>query len=77
MARLEVLPLTQKYQTEQKDFHSKMLDKRFHVYSAQITSLQLNEVILQPELHLNNVTCIHTSICSIMFFYSGGDLRYE
>ena len=64
--RLEVLPLTQKYQTEQKDFDSKMSDRRLHVYSAQITFLQLNQVTLQPEFNLNNVTCIYTSICSIM-----------
>ena len=71
------LPLTQKYQTEQKDFDSKMPDRCLHVYSAQITSLQLNQVILQPEFNINNVTCIYTSICSIMFYYFGGDLRYE
>ena len=68
--RLKVLPLTQKYQTEQKDFDSKMLDRRLHVYSAQITSLQLNQVTLQPEFDLNNVTCIYTSIlvvsCSVI-----------
>ena len=39
--RLEVLPLTQKYQTQQKDFDSKMPDRRLHVYSAQTTSLRL------------------------------------
>ena len=71
--RLEVLPLTQKYQTEQKDFDSKMPDRRLHVYSAQITSLQLNKVTLQPEFNLNNVTCVYTSICSIMFYYFGGN----
>ena len=60
--RLEVLPLTQKHQTEQKDFDSKMSDKRLHVYSAQITSLQLNQVTLQPEFNLNNVTCIYTDL---------------
>ena len=70
----EVLPLTQKYQTEQKDFHSKMPDRRLHVYSAQIIFLQLNQVTLQPEFNLNNVTCIYTTICSIMFYYFGGDL---
>ena len=75
--RLEVLPFTQKYQTEQKDFDSKMPDRRLHLYSAQITSLQLSQVTLQPEFNLNNVTCIYTSICSIMFHCSGGDLRYE
>ena len=75
--RLDVLPLTQKYQTEQKDFDSKMPDRCLHVYSAQITSLQLNQVTLQPEFNLNNVTCIYTSICSIMFYYFPGDLRYE
>ena len=75
--KLEVLPLTQKYQTEQKDFDSKMPDRRLHVYSAQITSLRLNQVILQPEFNPKNVTCICTSICSIMFHYFGGDLNYE
>ena len=68
--RLEVLPLTQKYQTEQKDFDSKMPDRCLHVYSAQITSLQLNQVTLQPEFDLNNVTCIYTDLfvvsCSII-----------
>ena len=54
-----------------------MPDRRLHVYSAQITSLQLNKVTLQPEFNLNNVTCVYTSICSIMFYYFGGDLRYE
>ena len=75
--RLEVLSFTQNYQTEQKDFDSKMPDRRLHLYCAQITSLQLSQVTLQPEFNLNNVTCIHTSICSIMFYYSGEDLRYE
>ena len=75
--RLEVLPLTQKYQIEQKDFDSKMPDRHFHVYGAQITSLQLNQVTLQPEFNLNNVTCSYTSICRIMFYHFGGDLRYE
>ena len=57
--RLEVLPLTQKYQTEQKDCDSKMPDRHLHVKnSSQITSLQLNQVTLQPEFNLNNVTCI-------------------
>ena len=36
--RLEVLPLTQKYQTQQKDFDSKMLDRCIHLYSAAIKS---------------------------------------
>ena len=55
--RLEVLPLTQKYQTEQKDFD--MPDRRLHVSdSAQIASPQLNQVTLQPEFNLNNATCI-------------------
>ena len=75
--RLKVLHLTQKDRTEQKDFDSKMQDRYFHVYSAQITSLQLNQFELQPEFNLNNVTCIYTSICSIMFYYFGGDLKYE
>ena len=39
--RLEVLPQTQKYQTQQKDFDSKMPSGCLHVYSAQITSLRL------------------------------------
>ena len=72
--RLKVLPLTQKCETQQKDFDSKMRDRRFHVYSAQITSLRLNQVTLQPKYNLDNVTCIYTSICSIMFYYFGGDL---
>ena len=70
LPRLEVLPLTQKYQTEQKDFDSKMPDRRLHVYSAQITFLQLDQVTLQPEFNLNNVTCIYTDLfvgsCSII-----------
>ena len=44
--RLEVLPLTQKYQTQQKDFHSKVPDRLLYMYSAQITSLRLNHVSL-------------------------------
>ena len=60
--RLEVLPLTQKYQTEQKDFDLKMPDRYLHVYSAQITFLQLNQVTLQPEFNLNSVTCIYTDL---------------
>ena len=76
--RLQVLPLTQNYQTEQKDLSSKMPDICLHLYStAQIASLQLSQVTLQPEFNLNNVTYIHISICSIMLYYSGGDLRYE
>ena len=74
--RLEALPLTQNYQTEQKGFDSKMPDRRLHLYSAQLASLQLSQVTLQPEFNLNNVTCIYASICSIIFYYSG-DLRYE
>ena len=54
-----------------------MPDRRLHLYGAQITSLQLSQVTLQPEFNLDNVTCIYTSVCSIMFYYSGGDLRYE
>ena len=78
LPRLQVLPLTQNYQTEQKDLNSKMPDRCLHLYStAQITSLQLSQVTLQPEFNLNNVTCIYISICSIMFYYSEGDLRYE
>ena len=68
--RLEVLPLTQKYQAEQKDFDSKMLDGRHHVYSAQITSLQLNQVTLQSEFNYNNVTCIYfVFICMYLYIY--------
>ena len=48
-----------------------MPDRRLHVYSAQITSLQLNQVTLQPEINPNNLTCIYTSICGIMFYYQG------
>ena len=60
--RLQVLPLTQKYQTEQKDFDSKMPDRRLRVYSAQVTSLQLNQVTLQPEFNLRVMAIkkIHT-----------------
>ena len=36
--RLEVLPLTQKYQTQQNDFDSKMPDRCIPVYSAAIKS---------------------------------------
>ena len=36
--RLEVLPLTQKYQTQQKDFDSKMPDRCLCMYSAAIKS---------------------------------------
>ena len=75
--RLEILPLTQKYQTQQKDFDSKMPDRRLHVYSAKITSLRLNQVKLQPKFNLNNVTCICTTICGIMLYCLGGDLNYE
>ena len=57
LPRLEVLPLTQKYQTEQKDFKSKMPDRCLNVYGAEMTSLQLNQVTLQPEFNLNNVIC--------------------
>ena len=54
-----------------------MPDRRLHLYSAQITSLQLSQVTVQPEFNLNNVTCIYTSICSITLYYSGEDLRHE
>ena len=62
----EVLPLTQKYQTQQKDFDSTMPDD-----ASMCIMLRLNQV------NLNNVTCIYTSICSIMFYYFGGDFKYE
>ena len=75
--RLIVLPLTLKYQTQQKDFGSKMRDRRFHVYSAEITSLRLNQVTLQPKFNLNNVTCIYTSVCSIVFHYFGRDMNIQ
>ena len=39
--------------------------------------LRLNQVTLQPKFNLNKVTCIYASICSIMFYYFGGDLKYE
>ena len=39
--RLEILPFTHKYQTQQKDFGSKMPDRCLYVYSAQTTSLRL------------------------------------
>ena len=63
--RLEVLPLTQNYQTEQKDFDSKKPSRCLHLYSAQITSPQLSQVTLQPEFNLNNVTVfIHLFVVS-------------
>ena len=67
--RLEVLPLTQKYQTQQKDFDSKMPDD-----ASVCIVLRLNQVTLQPQFNLNNVTLIFTSI---IFDYFGGDLKYE
>ena len=67
--RPKVLLLTQKYQTEQNHFDSKMPNRWLHVYNAQITSLQLSEVTLQPEFNFDNVTYINTSICSITFYY--------
>ena len=69
---LEVLPLTQKYQAQQKDFDSEMPDD-----ASMCIVLRLNQVILQHKFNLNNVACIYTSICSIMFYYFGGDLKYE
>ena len=53
----EVLPLTQKYQTEQKDFDSKTPDRRLHLYSAQIISLQLNQVMWLVFIQLFVVSC--------------------
>ena len=70
--RLEVLSLTQKYQTQQKDFDSTMPDD-----ASMCIMLRLNQVTLQSKFNLNNVTCIYTSICSIMSYYFGGDLKYE
>ena len=70
--RLKVLPLTQKYQPQQKDFDSKMPDD-----ASMCIVLRFNQVTLQPKFNLNNVTCIIHLFCSIMFCYFGGDLRYE
>ena len=41
---------------------SKIPDRCLHVYSAQITSLQLNQVTLQPEFNFNYVTCIYSDL---------------
>ena len=50
-----VLHLTQKYQTQQKDFDSTM------PYDASMCiMLRLNQVTLQSKLNLNNVTCIYS-----------------
>ena len=46
---------------------SKIPDRRLHVYSAQITSLQLNQVTLQPEFNLNNVTCIYSDLLVVSY----------
>ena len=54
-----------------------MPDRRLHAYSAQVTSLRLNQITLQSKFDLNNAACIYTSICSIMFYYFRGDLKYE
>ena len=69
--------LKKRYKTQRKDFDSKMPDRRLHVRSAQVTSLRLNQIALQPKFDLNSAPCIYTSICSVMIYYSGGDLRYE
>ena len=47
------------------------------VYSAQVTSLRLNQTALQPKFDLENATRIYTSICNVMFYYYGGDSKYE
>ena len=70
--RLEVLPLTQKYQTQQKDLDSTVPDD-----ASMCIVLRLNQVTLRSKFNLDNVTCIYTSVCSIMFYYFGGDLKYE
>ena len=70
--RLEVLRLTQKYQTQQKDLDSTMPDD-----ASMCIMLRLNQVTLQSKFNLNNMTCIYTSSRSIMFYYFGGDLKYE
>ena len=75
--RLEVLPLTQKYQTQRKDFDSKMPDRCLYVCSVRITFLRLNQITLQPKFDFNNSTCIYTSIYSVMFYYFGGDLKND
>ena len=73
---LEVLLLTQKYQTQRKDFNSKMRDRHLHVCNVEVTSLRLDQITLQPKFDLNNATCIYRSIYSVMFYYSGGDLKH-
>ena len=40
--RLEVLPLTQKYQTQRKGFDSKMRDRHLHLCNVEVTSLRLD-----------------------------------
>ena len=75
--RLEVLPLTQKYQTQRKDFDSKMRDRHLHVCNVEVTSLRLDQITLQPKFDFNDAICICRSIYSVMFYYFGGDLKYK
>ena len=53
------------------------LGKSLHVCSVQVTSLQLDQITLQPKFDFNNATCIYTSIYRVMFSYFGGHLKYE
>ena len=69
--RLEVLLLTQKYQTQRKDFDSKMPDRHLYVFSVQETSLRLDQIALEPKFDLNNEACIYTSIYSVLFYFLG------
>ena len=66
--------LDTKVQNSEKRFR---LGKNLHVCSVQVTSLQLDQITLQPKFDLNNVTCIYTSIYRVMFYYFGGHLKYE
>ena len=68
-SKTQSFTLDTKVPTEQNHFDSKMPNRCLHVYSAQITSLQLSEVTLEPEFNFDNVTYINTSISSIMFYY--------
>ena len=74
---LEISPLTHKYQTQRKHFDQKVPDRRLHVYLAQVTSLRLIQNTLQPKFDLNSAICIYAPICSVTFYYFGGDLKYK
>ena len=74
---LEVLPLTQRYQTQLKKFRLKMRDRRLQVCSVQVTSLRLDQIILKSKFDFNNGTRIYKSIYSVMFYYFEGDLKHN